>query len=51
MNMDEAQALSDKLITVINDKQQKYSNTRFHYNYVENEQKARFIIKTLELIN
>lgn len=57
-NIDEANSLSEKLITVINSNSHYASSSRFEYIYMGNENKARFIlfglpdfiIKMLEII-
>ncbi|NLL38175.1 MAG: hypothetical protein GX254_01110 [Clostridiales bacterium] len=53
---DEGKQICDKLISVINNQEIKFSGARFDYEFIENESKARFtlfgtpdyIIKTLE---
>jgi excisionase family DNA binding protein len=54
----ESTQICDKLIAVINNQENKFSMAKFDYEFVENENKARFtlfgtpdyIIKTLELL-
>lgn len=55
---DEGKQICDKLISVINNQENKFSVARFNYEFIENESKARFTLfgtpdyinKTLELL-
>ena len=57
-SQDEAKQISDRLVSVINQQETKNAQARFHYQYIEKEGKARFIlygipdyiINTLELV-
>ena len=58
-DQEEAKQISDRLITVINNQENKFSQAKFHYQFIEKECKARFILygvpeymmKTLEMLS